>query len=149
MLVLSCDKQAEQSVAVSQKEAVPPSDSPAAAVQEEPAGPALESTDPRLQKKSGRFAFEGSPFTGSVTERYEDGSLKNRISYREGLKDGPYQAWWPGGGSRLALSYKRGRKYGLRRPGGKTATGATPSAPFPGARRGKKKNGSKTASDTV
>ena len=138
MLVLSCDKQAEQSVAVSQKEAVPPSDSPAAAVQEEPAGPALESTDPRLQKKSGRFAFEGSPFTGSVTERYEDGSLKNRISYREGLKDGPYQAWWPGGGSRLALSYKRGRKYGLQEAWWENGNRRYTLSTFPGGPEGKK-----------
>ncbi|MFP6737839.1 MAG: hypothetical protein VCD34_03770, partial [Planctomycetota bacterium] len=70
ILALSCDNQAEQPVAVSKQEAVSGSDSPRAAVEQEPAEPELESTDPRLQKKNGRFAFEGSPFTGSVTERY-------------------------------------------------------------------------------
>ena len=138
MLALSCDKQDEQPVAVSKKEAVPPSDSSAAAVQEEPAGPELESTDPRLQKKNGRFAFEGSPFTGSVTERYADGKPKNRISYRAGLKDGPYQAWWPGGSPRLALRYQRGRKYGLQEAWWENGNRRYTLSTFPGGPEGKK-----------
>jgi len=114
ILVLSCDRQEEQPAAIPEQEAVTVRSSPPAAVRQEPAGPEIESTDPRLQKKNGRFSFEGSPFTGSITERHADGSLKSRISYREGLKDGLYQAWWPAGGARLALHYKPGRKNGLQ-----------------------------------
>ncbi len=137
-LVLSCDNQEEQPAAVSKQEASPVSATPPAAVEQEPAGPEIESTDPRLQKKNGRFAFEGSPFTGSVTERYEDGALKNRISYRDGLKDGPYQAWWSGGGSRLALQYKRGRKYGLQQAWWENGNRRYTLTTFPGGPEGKK-----------
>ncbi len=138
LLALSCDHQEEQPVAVPQQEALTVRSSPPAAVQQEPAGPEIESTDPRLQKKNGRFSFEGSPFTGSITERHADGSLKSRISYREGLKDGLYQAWWPAGGSRLALHYKQGRKNGLQEAWWENGNRRYTLTTFPGGPEGKK-----------
>jgi antitoxin component YwqK of YwqJK toxin-antitoxin module len=138
ILALSCDNREEQPAAVSKQEAVSVTDSPSTDVKQEPAGPEIESTDPRLQKKNGRFSFEGSPFTGSATERYADGTLKNRISYREGLKDGLYQAWWPGGGSRLLLHYKRGRKGGLQEAWWENGNRRYIFTTFPGGPEGKK-----------
>ena len=138
ILTLSCDNQEERPVAVPQQEAVSVLSSPPAAVKQEPAGPEIESTDPRLAKKNGRFSFEGSAFTGSITEHYADGTLKSRISYREGLKDGLYQAWWPGGGSRLALHYKRGRKNGLQEGWWGNGNRRYTLTTFPGGPEGKK-----------
>jgi len=138
ILALSCDRQEELPVAIPGQEAVTVRSSPPAALRQEPAEPEIESTDPRLQKKNGRFSFEGNPFTGSITERHADGSPKSRISYREGLKDGPYQAWWPGGGSRLALHYKQGRKNGLQEAWWENGNRRYTLTTFPGGPEGKK-----------
>ena len=111
-LSLACDERGSRRTTSPAQETVSVPASPHSSGDREPAGPELDTSDPRLVKKDGRFSFEGNPFTGSITEHYPDGALKSRISYRGGLKDGLYRSWWPGGATRVTLHYRGGRKNG-------------------------------------
>lgn len=134
-LSLSCDQPATEPAAAPAQEVgfADPSPPPTG-----PAGAELDAADPGLVKKAGRYSFEGSPFTGSITEHYPDGTLKSRVSYRNGLKDGIYRTWWTGGTASVALHYRGGRKNGLQEAWWENGNRRYTFTTFPGGPEGKK-----------
>jgi hypothetical protein len=70
------------------------------------AGEPFHTDDPRLQRHAGRWFLEGVALNGHLESRYEDGAIKTLASYRDGLRNGLAQGWWPNGELRFERNYR-------------------------------------------
>lgn len=57
--------------------------------------------------------FEGKPFTGFVTESYQNGKQKTWITVKDGLSNGQWQEWLVNGILRFNAYWKDGKGHGL------------------------------------
>lgn len=103
-----------------------------------PQGPELDEHDARLAQVDDRWLLAGVPFTGTlagtdadgqrtatglregvpdglVLSWYANGQLASRREYRQGMKDGRQQEWWPDGRPRLDEIVREDAPVGLYR----------------------------------
>lgn len=71
------------------------------------AGPVVRSQD--LVERDGRKTLSGVPFTGTVLERYPDGSRKTRYNLVEGRAQGAWAEWHPDGAIRFYSEWDDGK----------------------------------------
>lgn len=57
--------------------------------------------------------FEGKPFTGYLTESYQNGKLKSWITVKDGIVNGQWQEWFENGKLKYNAYWKDGKGHGL------------------------------------
>ena len=75
----------------------------------------ISAFNPRLDRKQGLLLRDHTPYSGWTEERYENGTLKNRIPYWEGKKQGIAKEWHASGQLKSERPYHLGRKHGLHK----------------------------------
>jgi len=61
------------------------------------------------------YKYDMSPVTGTVIGHHENGQLKVKATYKDGIRDGSYKLWWNNGRLKLEMTYKNGKENGLRK----------------------------------
>src|SRR5438552_3511410 len=72
----------------------------------------VAATDPKLILTNGIYYFGGHPFSGFVTDKYDDGTVKFTGSYFLGKQHGVSRTWYPDGTLRDERCYKANVSYG-------------------------------------
>lgn len=72
----------------------------------------VEFGSPTLERAAGGLLLNGQPFDGVLIERHDDGAVKERTGYRDGLRHGVVRAWHANGLPRFERTYVRGREHG-------------------------------------
>lgn len=81
-----------------------------------PSRPPVEVLGSQLELRDGRLCLIGSadPFTGSILERYAEGSLKSRSAIVNGLLSGPSEGWYTNGQCQVSEQFRDGVSHGVR-----------------------------------
>ncbi|MFT5141790.1 MAG: antitoxin component YwqK of YwqJK toxin-antitoxin module [Rhodothermales bacterium] len=74
---------------------------------------AVEASDSRVRRDGRAMLFAETPLTGTLTERWPDGSVKSVTSFVDGLTQGEAHGWYPDGTDSFVRSYGSGRKTGI------------------------------------
>ena len=61
------------------------------------------------------YKYDMSPVTGTVIGHHENGQLKVKATYKDGIPDSLYKEWWDNGQLKLEMTYKNGKRNGLFR----------------------------------
>ena len=61
------------------------------------------------------YKYDMSPVTGTVIGHHENGQLKVKATYKDGIPDGLYKQWRENGRLRFEMTYKNGKRNGLFR----------------------------------
>ena len=75
----------------------------------------VDSSHPELRIKTGVLYLAKNPFTGTVIETYDSGTIKSRIAYRDGRKHGELVSWFRSGQKRTQRQFAEGKKIGVHR----------------------------------
>lgn len=59
-----------------------------------------------------KYSSNGQPYTGVCEIRYSDGTLRERLPYKDGYPDGVHEVWNPDGTLRQRVNYQGGFKEG-------------------------------------
>lgn len=66
----------------------------------------------QLQKQGDIYLLNGAPVTGTVIDRYPDGSRKARFQTVEGKAEGAWAEWYPDGAIRFYSEWREGKGEG-------------------------------------
>ncbi|MEM9443861.1 MAG: hypothetical protein AAGA18_00780 [Verrucomicrobiota bacterium] len=75
----------------------------------------LFSEDPYLKRQEGKMYYHDLPFTGTISENYPKGSLKQRTLWQDGMREGIQESWYTDGSKKELRYYKKNRKHGLHK----------------------------------
>lgn len=59
-----------------------------------------------------KYSNNGQPYTGIYENRYPDGTLRERLPYKDGYPDGVHEVWNPDGTLRQRVNYQGGFREG-------------------------------------
>jgi len=62
---------------------------------------------------SGFTYYSGEVFSGEIVEYYEGGQLKEKMTFKEGKKDGVSESYYENGKLKTKLTYKEGKQDGV------------------------------------
>lgn len=65
-----------------------------------------------LQTDNGIAKLNGISFTGTAFLKYDNGTLKKAVMYKDGLVDGTTYGWYDNGNKMLLVTYKKGKLEG-------------------------------------
>ena len=65
-----------------------------------------------ISKSKKITTFKGEPFTGILTETYNNGQLSVKTPYKEGKKDGSYESYYENGQLKSKTSYQKNKRDG-------------------------------------
>ncbi|MCK0131408.1 toxin-antitoxin system YwqK family antitoxin [Flavobacteriaceae bacterium F08102] len=69
--------------------------------------------DIEIRSQEGLVFYENQPFTGVVTEYYDNGQLAKETSYFQGKKEGSFRKWFDTGIKSYEATYLEGRLNGV------------------------------------
>ncbi|MFT4605971.1 MAG: hypothetical protein ACI9W4_002716 [Rhodothermales bacterium] len=73
----------------------------------------VEAMDTRLRQHGPQMMLAETLLTGTITERYPDGSLKSVTTYLNGRKEGESRGFYPDGSLSFDRTYQSGLKEGI------------------------------------
>ena len=76
---------------------------------------ALSIDDPRLKLDNGQLYLDKDVFEGHLIDRYDSDSLKSKVYYALGRKQGIEQLWFKNGSLAIERDYSKGIKIGIHK----------------------------------